>query len=523
MFSIDGEIRMKNKENINEIAIFTVFGLICHGFKMFNLNPSFSGLYMFYAKYSKQISEGRWAAVPFMKLNGDFTLPWFSGIESVILFAVASFVVLSLYEVKHKSLRFLIAALIISSPTLCSPFSFPYMSEAFTCGLLFASLAVYVYYSLNGIKKYALFLILMTLSVGSYQVFIGYAVMLIIIYELRELMRGASILDVIKRAIVAAVISLFSMILYSIIYKLVCHFTGITLLNIMAYPRVPIQILRQIKRCYLSFFNFFFGNNIFAHIVPKTILFLELIVFLCILIYSLKKRQNNKKEMYITGLFYIAIILVIPVGCFFIHLLDMGKSYDNMIRMCVPTIPMFFLLCVLFDDVGKNIVGVDSEGNVKLFGIDAVAIRKLVIVLSAILVWFQIIVVNVSYMKDYVVYEKEYSFALRVIDRIECQDGYEPGMPVYVIGGSKNSYNGKLKGVEFGEFLKGMEGDYINVMSDSAGVKYFIEEFMQTDMDIRDTKTETVPEDIVKSLKCFPSSECISRYNNGFVIKLSDQ
>ena len=114
---------------------------------------------------------------------------------------------------------------------------------------------------------------------------------------------------------------------------------------------------------------------------------------------------------------------------------------------------------------------------------------------------------NIAYMNAHMQYEKEYSLMVRVVDRIENTEGYEPGMPVMIMirNGYKQLYGGTLE-AELDQYIPGMEQRGWGYLSTPEGIVHFIDEFIQTDMNI--TWVE-VDEEMLEEMRVWPSNECI--------------
>lgn len=510
---------MKRLGEKSETIIFLIWGFICHGWVMFNhYQATYSGLNQFVALYDMQISEGRWFSAVITKLNGDVCLPWITGLESMAMILVSIHFILKIYDIKKQELRLLIGIIIMSSPILQDDFVFVHVGEAFSAAMLLATIGVYVLVKTEYKYKYLLGVGILTLAVGAYQIYIGYAAMLILIYEIEGLSRNKNIDAIIRESVCCAITSFMSMVIYTFINKFVCFCTGIQQRNVMAFPKEFLNMLRAIKKCYYSFVDVMVSDTIYANMLPRIILVLNVVLLFYFFFISIYKEKDRNIRL----LAFSIMLLIIPLLSFFIHLIDMGRTYNGLNRMAVPVVPLLFSTCVLGDGFGEKTTAVFSMQRIGHIGKKKYVINEVVLVCAsmAILSWYQMICVNTSYMRMHNAYEKEYSLALRIVDCIEMQEDYTPGVPVYIIGGSEDVYNGYLRDSMFSEYPNHVGGS-MYIMKDSLGVADFIKLYISTDMNIKRGKLPNLSNDVIDSMPSFPCKGCVMRFEQGYVIKLN--
>lgn len=494
-----------NQQKMKDYTLYVsyvIFGFVCHGFAMCNHMPQFSGITQYSAMYSIQIAEGRWLGVLLMMLNGDITAPWLTGMEGIFLIAASSLLVCKIYKVQKWLFAIAIGFAIISSPALCNgTFDFLYMGEVFAGALFLASLSVFFLFDEKKAiwKRYAMYVSLLTLSMGAYQVYVGYAIMLIVIYEVRELLRGSRIDKTVKDSVIFALLSVLSMILYSLISKVVCFILNVKATNVMVYPKDVINMLRQIKKCYISFIGFIWNGNVYSHFIPRIIIIVEAVIILVLVLDTLKMESNIVRTLVCAG-----ILCLMPIVCFFIHLTDMGKMYDAY-RMCAPSIVLFFMLCVFWDG---------REPTNKL-------ISTTIVVLTLSLSWYQMSVDNLEYMKSYVTYENDYSMAIRLVDRVESDPEYKVGTPVYVYVCSNPEMEDtdKFSSI-FNESLPLISTGETNNLVSEVSIQFFINQFIQPNMNIRNGRGVQEIENIIDSMPMFPEKESIMKVDDFYVVKI---
>ena len=78
------------------------------------------------------------------KLHGEYTMPWFSGMLSMLYIGIAAFLVNDLFEVDNRWLALMTAGFLSANATMtCMTMVFPYVSDALAMALLLACAGAY--------------------------------------------------------------------------------------------------------------------------------------------------------------------------------------------------------------------------------------------------------------------------------------------------------------------------------------------------------------------------------------------
>lgn len=479
--------------------------LVCHGFIMFNHYPTFSGLTLFINEPMTQVREGRWLAALLMQLNGSVTLPWLTGTYTCGILALSGVLLSKIYRGSAFFPIFLVGSSLITSPVLAGSYTFMYMADVFTTSLFFATLAAYLFVVKHHLPWSIFFL---TISMCLYQTYISYAIMLVLLSIVIELLSGQQV----KSAVYAIVRLLFvcvaSILFYFVTYKASVFFCGINAGNTMTPPSSLAELIQRLVGCYQSFAWFLWGGTVYSRIIARVLLVLEVVVFCLVLVINLFRTSHQRLLRFLC---LLAILAVSPIVCFCLCLVsDRPYAY----RMCGGCIPLLFLLVLASHMPPLPAWNPTSQPVVKIIGCVAS-------LLTACMCWYQVVANNTSYMNMHLSYEKEYSLAIRIVDRIESSPLYEPGMKVAILQSSHDIYGGTAEVSSLDAYVPGISSRGNVIMGTPTGIKLFIEQFIQTDMNVVDNSGLSVDDPRFLDLGVWPSNDCIGMIDDYLVIRLS--
>ncbi len=131
--------------------------------------------------------------------------------------------------------------------------------------------------------------------------------------------------------------------------------------------------------------------------------------------------------------------------------------------------------------------------------------KRVTVVMAVVTTVFFCVICNTGYMNSYLQYEREYSLAVRLTDRIELTPGYYPGMGVVLIQTDEyNTYGGNVVNL-VGEYIPGMEQRGYGIMHNPTGMQNFMNQFIHTRIAFI---SGSVSEEILDVLDVFPASNC---------------
>ena len=153
-------------------------GLLVHLYKFTNALPNLDSLQNFYSKQNV-IGSGRWFLEIACAPSSFFDLPWVTGLLSLLWIALASVLLVGIFDVENPVLIVLIGCFMASFPAVIEVFFYQYTADGYMLALLLATLAVYLTRpGQRGLPRYLLAGVCIALCCGIYQTYVCYGIVL---------------------------------------------------------------------------------------------------------------------------------------------------------------------------------------------------------------------------------------------------------------------------------------------------------------------------------------------------------
>lgn len=374
------------------------------------------------------IGSGRW--MPGTILSSNFLAPIVLLVIAMVFLSLISVMIVDLFKVKKKTYVAFIALILTSFPVLALGFGYGFMVERYVLGMFFAVLAVY------SCSKYKFGIIpgslALAITMGYYQSYIAISISLIILHVIVRMLEKFDNKDNIKLVLKYLIMGACGIILYMLTVRLVCHFTGVPLLdykginNMGSLPPLD-QFVPLLKRTYEDFFNFYLGRKFLRPLIygriSQILLFL---VNIFLIIYIAYKQKVYKRPLNMALLFVFLIFL--PLGFNIVDFIayESETSSLNIYQFVFVFIYPFILLGLLEDGFFKK-----TKQN------EVLNITSWIVIICGIaILWSNFVLTNIYYLKVNDFYTTTVQLTNRVFDRIEQMPNYEGSVPVMV--GNKN-------------------------------------------------------------------------------------
>jgi len=400
-----------------------VLGLAAHGFVYLNYMPAHDMLnYIDYFAGGWEFSLGRFTQPLYGILRGSYTMPWLSGLLTMLFCGLASFLVCDLLDIENRWLILCSAGFLIANATMTEIGAcFLYVSDAFALALLLSCAGAYVLIRMKGVLSVLLSCALMVLAMGMYQSYILPAVALLLFYAMKRALSQRSLWTSEWRSWFRWIIALaLTAVVYFGVYVLILRAKGMSAPDQYNSPaRLATfsiaEILGLVKNAYSSFAAFFFGLS-----------------------------QNGFTLFYACNLLLAAAVCAGLVRCIIRRKLPL-------FNLCVLGIGMivFPALAQTMSILARNQItyfltahtlflmypGAISFAREKRAQLGALA-------LSILLLFSSIKYSNELYTLQKVHYDKALSHVTRVMDRMDLTEGYVPGQtPVAAVGVFSHAMN----------------------------------------------------------------------------------
>lgn len=500
-------------------ACITTF--LVNGYSFSNILLNADAMGRFYFQYDGA-NRGRWFAQIAQDIANPMLLPWFSGIMSMIFIGISAALTVSIIKIKKQISAMLIGSLCASFPSITMMMIHEYSRGAAFFGLMLMVLGTFLI-----VKYFWGFIpgiVCIALSLGIYQAYLGYGCALLMYLLMHDLLTKSeeelSLRAFISKALKYAFCMIAGVLIYYLITSLTSSsedlvdtnyitngigqviLTGANLLKVFTIP-FTFFIYDSAKQCY--------------PLMTWVFCIIGIISIALLIVLAVSKRKALPKwRWWMTAL----LLVILPIGYNIMYFL----SSDVYGRMMYPLVAALFLPLVLLD-------------SQPLDSTKAISYKTSQVATVILTICF--LIANHGYMlfadKTYMImkltYERTYSYTVKLSTRIESADGYEPGMPLMVIGkfGRENVPSVPEAPLN-DEMYSGLpKTDIYNNLLIASNYSEFAPVFMGTRyplLDDEDTKEQikAIYETDIADMSVYPAASSIQVFDGVVVIKLeSDQ
>lgn len=373
------------------------------------------------------ISSGRQFLMYACKISSDYNLPWLNGLLAIFYLAVNSCFLVRLLEVKEKVTAILIAGFTVMFPSVTSTFAYSYTVDGYMLAVLLATIAVY----LTGKYKYGFFagIILLGFSIGIYQAYYSYAIVLCIVVLFEQLLKKLRMKEYCCLVGKFVVMGVMAYIFYVLSLKLMLAVQHTELSGYQGTSAVATfqiaSLATGLKTAFWSFVDFARWANVLTTNVPMKIAFVMIFVICGGEFLYLFVSRGLYKDWY--NYIWVGVLTIaIPFGATMVAIISPDTYIHLLVRM------PWALLFVFATSLGEWIV---PSGKIKRI-VPGVSYFFCFVMLFEFAVVANIVGYNMNER-----YEKTYATCVRIVDRLEQTEGYETGMPVAILGGFPNTDN----------------------------------------------------------------------------------
>ncbi len=443
------------KKNIKlewKIAFFTTFiiGLLVHMPILLSDIPNHDGLDSMYFSQN-MITSGRWFLAVACGFSSYFTIPWVIGILGLFFLACAAVALTELLELRDKVSIMITGGLLAVFPALASTFAYVFTLDGYMLALFLAVLSVLL------TKKYRCGFvggaICLAFSMGIYQAYLSFAVLLSIYMILLLLMEEGALKDKFQFSVRYLYMGGLGVVLYFVILQVLLKIQGKELasyqgINSMG-SAVGNSFLSNLKNLYDDFVSFTVKGNVLFNNVFSLMGFVLLAGFTMTVIAILFIKRKWWKNM---GFFAIIVLLAVglPVATNIILIVSPEVTYHLLMRYqwvlylilmvdfisrYTDTVPTRQMINTDKGSAHRNDVYEEEAAAGKSHKGKAVVWMEWgVLLAAAVLIFNYAVTDNIAYSNLQKRYEKTYAYCVRLLDRIEQTDGYYQGIPIAMIG-----------------------------------------------------------------------------------------
>lgn len=504
--------------NKNTIACFlsSIFwGMLSYIYLFTNNLNIFDNIAMTPGGYGTGTSSGRWFLQEFGnfvgEIWGNYNIPLFIGLFSIIMLAVTSCIIIKIFEIKNKWNCILIGGITVVFPSVASTMLFTFTAGYYSLAIFFTVLGVFL---INKYKApaYLLGTLLFSFSLGIYQGYYPLTACIFMIILMQMCVNGKyAFKEVILKGIKFLSALLVGYILYRLLLEYFLHTSNINLSSyegIDVMGKIDISLLPdQIKSIYKTLIKMPFSDYHAINgtrIIRYSFLGIYIISFISFLVLIKNNFKNEKFSL--IGLLGV-LILLFPIAVdSIVILVPNGRIYT---LMQMAFIGIFYLVIVLND---YNLEINSSSYINRILSFSAVAIILVCILNYS---WQS----NVNYRATY--YENRIleNYYATMYTRIKSVDDYNQDMDVYFVGRAISDKTFKSRWADL-PFRYGGNGSHINTYSYSRAQT--ISNYLGYSYEEIDFESEIYKDnkELIEEMGKYPNSNSIKVIDNKVFIRI---
>ena len=442
-----------------KLAFLSTFisGFLCHLYIFTNSMYNNDDIRRLYTDNDRS-DLGRWLLSYISGISSDFSLPVINGILGLLWLSLAAMVLVSVFKMKNRLFILLTGALLAVFPSVAAIYSYMFTADPYFFACLLSVLAVY--FVTADQSKYSWFAgsVLLCCSMGIYQSYLSFALLLLVFYYLLMLLQPDKYDD---RAIITAIPRYLAMLVcgvgaYYIGLQITLKVKGISLSEYQGIGESAIPGIAQIRdrmlHIFRDFYEFFKAGQILALNGWIRIAVLSSVLLGAVFLIMLYRRNRIFKSPLRTFLIVLCIVCI-PICTNVIYLISDGVTYHMLMRhsWC-----LLFMAVLIFCENAITPSRTDAALPLPTdaaspsptdtvtssrTGTNAGKLLEWCAVLAAlVIVWNFVLLNNIAYFNMNFRYEKTYALCLKIVDRLEQQEDYDDDRPIAFIGRYSKTY-----------------------------------------------------------------------------------
>lgn len=400
-------------------------GLIAYMFIMTNNFLTYDSTWNIYSDQD-MITSGRQFLTYACGISSFYNLPWVNGVLAIFFLALTSVLVVEGLGIKSKIVAALTGGLLVTFPAVSSTFCYIFTIDGYMLAVFLATAA----FLLTDRKKWGFAggIVLLGVSIGIYQAYLSFTIILCILRLLLDLIEKDSLKEIWAKIWRYVVMGAGSYIFYVVTLKLMLKWKGVELSGYQGTDRVGSFSFADLPAGLISAWNNFINFARWSNVLTTTeIMKYAFVCIFCgmIVMYILLFIMHKRVKSLIRILLVMVLVGMIPFGANIVNIISPDTLFHLLMRL--PWALFFVFSLVLCEHIlreGKNIFIRLKKG-----------LALAICVCNAVLILNFSIMANVVAFNMNERYEKTYAMCLRIVDRIEQVEGYNVGTKVAILGG----------------------------------------------------------------------------------------
>lgn len=498
-----------------KLAFLSTFisGFLCHLYIFTNSMYNNDDIRYLYVTFDKP-ELGRWLQTYAAGISSYFSLPVVNGILGLFWLSLASMVLVKIFDLKNRLFIVMTGALLAVFPSVATIYSYMFAADPFFLACLLSILAAYLV-TRNG-RKYAWIggAALLCCSVGIYQAYLPFTLLLMLLYFMLMLLQPAKYDD---KTVISAIPRYLIMLAcgmgaYYVFMQLTLRLKHITLSDYQGigestFPGIG-EIKGRILRTFTDFYEFFKPSQVLTFNRWMQAAALICLLLLAVFFFTLYGK-NRVYKSWLRNVLLVLCIICIPICTNVIYLISDGVTYHMLMR---------HVWCLLF-----MAVLIFCESTAPSLHLNTAKLLEWGAALAAlVIIWNYILLNNIAYFNMNFRYEKTYALCLKIVDRLEQQEDYDDDRPIAFIGRYSKTYRMDAS-EELLDPMTGMKGPRV-FMDSSRAFLPFMQNCLGEDITIATPEQEEAirATEEFQSMPRFPHDGSIRIINDITVVKLNE-
>lgn len=488
-----------------KLAFFAalLFGLFAHMYMIVNKLPDHDYVYNIHGdQFYWPLSLGRWFLHITTGVSSYFILPWVNGLLAILYASVSAAVIVAVLEIKNPVPVILCSGLLVTYPSFADTMGYMFLVDGFLFAMFLVSLGVWFWHRKNNAFGIVGLAICIALAVGCYQAYLSFAIMLILIRLILDMVENRyQNKELLKRGARALSGGALGVALYYVGLTIMMRMNHTEFSDYMGMDSVSVpgisKLLSTLKKDTIAFAEAFIGGN--SDFTAFEILNMVFAVAFLALLIGVSVRQKLYRRKLQAALTVLACLLFIPAAYVF-DFLSEEVVYRYLMLYSLVLIYMLFIKL--------------ADTYLRGWPADACA------VLIAVIVFNFAVISNIAYLNLEYCWEQTYATAVRMQERITMLDGFNEDYHLMVTGTIRTEERGWL--LDRIPYMPGV--DDVNLMRNQT----FIIVILAEDLGMRlegvdpDEKERVLASPEYAEMTCWPSADSVKIIEGVIVIKLSE-
>lgn len=402
-----------------------IIGILTYAYTMSNHFLTYDSMWNLYSNQD-MITSGRQFLMYACGIGSYYDLPWINGLLAVFYLALAAVVVTEGLGIQSKTGALLAGGLLVTFPSIASTFCYTYTIDGYMLAVLLAALA----FLLTDRKKWGFAggVVLLGISMGIYQAYLSFTIVLCILRLLLDLIEKDEIKEIFAKMCRYIVMGIGSYLFYVVTLKVMLKIKDTEISGYQGTDRIgsfsPAELPEGLKAAWHNFIDFARWSNVLTGTEVMKYAFVSVAVLAVILFLVLFLKEKRYKSV-LRIVMMCALVAAIPFGATIVNILSPGTYFHLLMRLPWALFFVFAVaICERMTYDGKKIWS--RFKKIMVYG---------VCLFSTTLIFSFAVMANVVVFNMNERYEKTYATCIRLVERIEQTEGYTTGTKVAILGG----------------------------------------------------------------------------------------